>query len=57
MLLTVGSGQFGEIVAKRSQLRCFANQPVAEIVQCGEPISSISWRHCLKSDSEQTVLH
>jgi hypothetical protein len=27
----------GEIVAKRSRLRGFSNQPVAEIVQCGEP--------------------
>jgi hypothetical protein len=27
----------GEIVAKHPQLRRFANQPVAEIVQCGEP--------------------
>jgi hypothetical protein len=25
-------------------LRRFSNQPVAEIVQCGEPIVSMSWR-------------
>jgi hypothetical protein len=27
----------GEIVANSSKLRRFSNQPVAEIVQCGEP--------------------
>jgi hypothetical protein len=29
----------GEIVAKSAKLRRFSSQPVAEIVQCGEPIS------------------
>jgi hypothetical protein len=33
----------GEIEAKRCVLRRFLNQPVAEIVQCGEPIFLESW--------------
>lgn len=30
--------EIGEIVAKHRDLRRFSDQPVAEIVQCGEPI-------------------
>jgi hypothetical protein len=36
--------QESEIVAKRRDLRRFSDQPVAEIVQCGEPIHSGSFR-------------
>ena len=37
-----GAIQESEIVAKRRDLRRFSDQPVAEIVQCGEPISSFA---------------
>jgi hypothetical protein len=36
--LSAPHGTCGEIVANVRDSGCFANQPVAEIVQCGEPI-------------------
>ena len=34
------AAEVGEIVTKARNLGCFSNQPVAEIVQCGEPPST-----------------
>jgi len=46
--------QESEIVAKRRDLRRFSDQPVAEIVQCGEPILSMSYERNRES-AAQTV--